>query len=86
MNTFWSNRVIILTLLFLIFMIIVVAYYWRKNHTADKENTVDSFDNIKENDAAVPKLLLFSYFIAFVLAAGFLVLYPGLGNWQGLMD
>lgn len=86
MNTFWSNWVIVLTLVFLIFMLIVVVYYWRKNHTADQNKTVDSFDNIKENDAAVPKLLLFSYFIAFVFAAGFFVLYPGLGNWQGLMD
>ena len=86
MNTFWSNWVTFLTLLFLVLMIIIVVYYWKKNHTADKNKTVDSFDNIKENDAAVPKLLLFSYFIAFVFAAGFLVLYPGLGNWQGLMD
>ena len=85
MNTFWSNWVTLLTLLFLIFMLIVVVYYWRKNHTADKDKTVDSFDNIQENDAAVPKLLLFSYGIAFLFAAIFLVLYPGLGNWQGLM-
>ena len=85
MNTFWSHWVTLLTLLFLLFMLIVVVYYWRKNHTADKNKTVDSFDNIQENDAAVPKLLLFSYGIAFLLAAVFLVLYPGLGNWQGLM-
>lgn len=85
MNTFWSNWVTLLTLLFLIFMLIVVVYYWQKNHTADKNKTVDSFDNIKENDAAVPKLLLFSYGIAFLLAIVFLVLYPGLGNWKGLM-
>ena len=85
MNTFWSNWVIVLTLVFLIFMLIVVVYYWRKNHTAAQNKTVDSFENTKENDAAVPKLLLLSYFIAFVFASGFIVLYFGLCNRLWLM-
>ncbi|PSV30596.1 MULTISPECIES: cytochrome-c oxidase, cbb3-type subunit III [unclassified Photobacterium] len=85
MSTFWSGWVIILTLIFLAIMIVVVAYYWKKNSAANANRTVDSFDGIDENDAAVPNLLLLSYLLAFIIAAVFLVLYPGMGNWQGLM-
>ncbi|KJG15986.1 cytochrome-c oxidase, cbb3-type subunit III [Photobacterium angustum] len=85
MSTFWSGWVIILTLIFLAIMIVVVAYYWKKNSAANANRTVDSFDGIDENDAGVPNLLLLSYLLAFIIAAVFLVLYPGMGNWQGLM-
>ncbi|EAR56065.1 cytochrome c family protein [Photobacterium sp. SKA34] len=85
MSTFWSGWVIILTLIFLAIMIVVVAYYWKKNSAANANRTVDTFDGIDENDAGVPNLLLLSYLIAFIIAAVFLLLYPGMGNWQGLM-
>ncbi|WP_305419966.1 cytochrome-c oxidase, cbb3-type subunit III [Photobacterium leiognathi] len=85
MSAFWSSWVIILTLIFLAFMIAVVVVYWKKNHSANANRTVESFDGIDENDAAVPSLLLLSYLAAFIIAAVFLMLYPGMGNWQGLM-
>lgn len=79
MSTFWSGWVIILTLIFLAIMIVVVAYYWKKNSAANANRTVDSFDGIDENDAGVPNLLLLSYLIAFIIAAVFF----GALSWHG---
>ncbi len=85
MTVFWNTWVIVLIFIFLAFMALVVIKYWRTEHTADKDKTIESFDGIDENDAPPPRIFYLSYLIAFIISAGFLVLYPGLGNWSGLM-
>ena len=86
MSTFWNWWAIICTLVFFVLMVSVVVKYWRSNHKADHDHTVGTFDNIEEKDAPPPKLLFVSYAIAFVISAGYLVLYPGMGEWRGLVD
>lgn len=86
MSTFWNWWAIICTLVFFVLMVSVVVKYWRSNHKADQDHTVGTFDNIEEKDAPPPKLLFVSYAIAFVISAGYLVLYPGMGEWRGLVD
>ncbi|WP_261883790.1 c-type cytochrome [Vibrio pelagius] len=86
MSTFWNWWAIICTLIFFVLMVSVVVKYWRSNHKADHDHTVGSFDNIEEKDAPPPKLLFVGYAIAFVISAGYLVLYPGMGEWRGLVD
>ncbi|OEF22866.1 cytochrome-c oxidase, cbb3-type subunit III [Vibrio rumoiensis] len=86
LSTFWSSWVIVLTVIFLVLMVYVIWYYWRKNHEADEDKELHSFDGIGENDAKLPLVLLYSYLIAFIASAVFFVLYPGMGNWQGLMN
>ncbi|MGR5150463.1 c-type cytochrome [Photobacterium swingsii] len=86
MSSFWALSAAIFTLIFFVLMISVIVKYWRSNHQADQNHTIGSFDGIDEKDAPPPKILFISYAIAFVLSAGYLVLYPGLGEWQGLID
>ncbi|MGB1278855.1 MAG: c-type cytochrome, partial [Vibrio cyclitrophicus] len=86
MSTFWNLWAVILTLIFFALMVSVVVKYWRSNHKADHDHTLGTFDGIEEKDAPPPKLLFVSYAVAFLLSAGYLVLYPGLGEWEGLVD
>lgn len=86
MSMFWNLWAIILTLIFLALMLYVIVKYWRSNHTASEKTVIGTFDDIKETDAPPPRLLFTAFFIAFVLSAGYLLLYPGLGNWKGLID
>ncbi|CAH6843266.1 c-type cytochrome [Vibrio chagasii] len=86
MSTFWNLWAVILTLIFFVLMVSVVVKYWRSNHKADHDHTIGTFDGIEEKDAPPPKLLFISYAVAFLLSAGYLVLYPGLGEWEGLVD
>ncbi|CAM4054611.1 c-type cytochrome [Vibrio neonatus] len=85
MSNFWNLWAVICTIVFLLLMVSIIVKYWRKNHDADANKALGTFDGIDENDAPPPKLLFISYFVAFCLSVGFLVLYPGLGNWEGLM-
>ncbi|WP_153448442.1 cytochrome-c oxidase, cbb3-type subunit III [Vibrio algicola] len=86
LSTFWSAWVIILTVIFLVIMGYVIWHYWHKNHEADADKALHVYDGIAENDAKLPMVLLYSYLIAFIASAIFFVLYPGMGNWQGLMN
>ncbi|MCL9781600.1 c-type cytochrome [Vibrio sp. S4M6] len=86
MNVLWHLWALGLTILFFFLMIGVVIKYWRSNHRANENTVIDTFDGIEERDAPVPKLLFISYLISFILSAGYLVLYPGLAGWPGLLD
>ncbi|UJF19732.1 c-type cytochrome [Vibrio sp. SS-MA-C1-2] len=86
MGTILNFVVVILILLFLAIMFYVILKYWRSNNTADKNKVLDTFDGIGETDAPPPKLFFISMFIAFAMAVGYLILYPGLGNWKGLVE
>ena len=59
MNDFWSNWVIILSIVFLITMFSIVISFWRRNNESDSQRVVGNFDGIEERDGAVPKLLWF---------------------------
>ena len=85
MTGFWNIWVVTLIIIFLMIMVLVVVKYWKTNHLADKNKTIDTFDGIDENDAPPPRIMFIGYFIAFCGAVIFLVLYPGLGNWPGLL-
>lgn len=86
MSTFWNLWAALLTVIFFVLMVSVVVKYWRSNHKADEDHTVGTFDGIEEKDAPPPKLLFVSYAVAFSLSACYLVLYPGVGEWKGLVD
>ena len=86
MSTFWNIWAVTGTIVFFVLMVMVVVKYWRTNHKADADKVIGSFDGIDENDAPPPKLLFIGYFIAFALSLGYLLLYPGLGNWPGLLN
>ncbi|MGF1688943.1 c-type cytochrome [Photobacterium japonica] len=85
MATFWNLWAIICTVVFFALMVGVVVQYWRRNHEANQTTVIDTFDGIDENDAPPPKLLFVAYAVAFTLSLGYLILYPGLGNWPGLI-
>ncbi|MGR5177303.1 c-type cytochrome [Vibrio parahaemolyticus] len=86
MSSYLNLWAAVLTIVFFVLMVAVVAKYWRSNHQADKDRVIGSFDGIDENDAAPPKLMFGAYFVAFTLSFGYLIMYPGIGNWQGLAN
>lgn len=85
MSTFWNLWAVALTLIFFILMIQIVYKYWRANREGDENRVIDTFDSIEERDAPAPKFLFTAYLIAFILSLLYLILYPGLGNWSGLL-
>ncbi|OZB20558.1 MAG: cytochrome-c oxidase, cbb3-type subunit III [Marinobacter sp. 34-60-7] len=87
MSTFWSIWIsaIVLGTIFGCWWLIHAT---RKSQTTDTETdrtTGHSFDGIEELDNPLPKWWFYLYVGTCVFALGYLALYPGLGNFQGLL-
>jgi len=86
MSTFWSWYITLLTIGSL------VALFWLLFATrkGERKNTTDqtmghSFDGIEEYDNPLPRWWFMLFLGTLIFAAGYLALYPGLGNFKGLL-
>ncbi|WP_166255453.1 cytochrome-c oxidase, cbb3-type subunit III [Marinobacter salicampi] len=87
MSTFWSIWISVLVLG------TIFGCWWllsatRKGQTSDSETertTGHSFDGIEEYDNPLPKWWYYLFIGTCVFSLGYLALYPGLGNFQGLL-
>lgn len=86
MSAFWSLYVTVLTLGTLICLtwLLLATRKGQPKDTTDK--TLDqSFDGIEEYDNPLPAWWFWLFIATLVFALGYLALYPGLGNWKGLL-
>jgi cytochrome c oxidase cbb3-type subunit 3 len=85
--TFWSIWVAFITLL-VIFGCLWLIWIVRKSepYKEETEETMGhSFDGIEEYDNPLPRWWYFKFLGTIVFGLGYLALYPGLGNFQGLL-
>ncbi|NWB91007.1 cytochrome-c oxidase, cbb3-type subunit III [Pseudomonas agarici] len=86
MTIFWSTYICVLT----IGSLIGLTWLLLGTRQGETKGGVDqtmghSFDGIEEYDNPLP-LWWFMLFVAtLVFAVGYLILYPGLGNWKGVL-
>jgi cytochrome c oxidase cbb3-type subunit 3 len=86
MTTFWSWYVTLLTsgtILGLIWLVLSTRKGQRPDTT--EETVGHAFDGIEEFDNPLPKWWFMLFILTIVFAIGYLVLYPGMGNWKGLL-
>ncbi|MEN5301469.1 MULTISPECIES: cytochrome-c oxidase, cbb3-type subunit III [unclassified Pseudomonas] len=86
MTTFWSTYISVLT----IGSLIGLAWLLLSTRKGQSNSTTDqtmghSFDGIEEYDNPLPKWWFWLFVGTLVFGAGYLVLYPGLGNWKGIL-
>lgn len=86
MNAFWSGYIALLTLG------TIVALFWlifatRKGESAGTTDKTmgHSFDGIEEYDNPLPKWWFVLFIATLLFGIGYLILYPGLGNWKGVL-
>ncbi len=85
MSSFWSAWVIILT------VVTFIGTFWvlfanRTRAPADPEQTTGhAADGIEEYDNPLPYWWFLMFMITLVFGVAYLVVYPGLGNFQGLL-
>lgn len=87
MSTFWSIWISVIVL-GTVFGCWWLLYATRKGQTTDTETdrTVGhSFDGIEEYDNPLPKWWFYLFVVTCIFALGYLALYPGLGNYKGLL-
>ncbi len=89
MSTFWSLWITGLTAinLALIFWVLMANRKVAVDDEADPENktTGHVYDGIEEYDNPLPKWWFMMFIITFIFGLIYLALYPGLGNWKGLL-
>ena len=86
MTSFWSWYVTVLslgTIAALVWVLLAV----RKGQRQDSTDTTTGhdYDGIVEFDNPLPKWWFMLFIGTVVFALGYLVLYPGLGNWKGVL-
>lgn len=87
MTSFWSFWVSIITL-GVIFGCVWLLYAVRNSQTSDveSEKKMDhSFDGIEEYDNPLPKWWFQMFMATVVFSLIYLILYPGLGNFKGVL-
>jgi len=93
MSSFWHWWIVVITLG------IIFYCYWLLDKTktmeVDAHGKVDEsgvpttghvYDGIEEYDNSMPRWWLWLFYITMVFALGYLALYPGLGNYKGLLN
>jgi len=86
MSNFWSGYIALLTLgsIVALFWLIFATRKGEPAGTTDK-TMGHSFDGIEEYDNPLPRWWFMLFVGTVVFALGYLALYPGLGNWKGLL-
>ncbi|WP_259755866.1 cytochrome-c oxidase, cbb3-type subunit III [Pseudomonas sp. GCEP-101] len=86
MTTFWSLYVTVLTLgtIFALAWLLFATRRGQRNEATD-ETVGHAFDGIEEYDNPLPKWWFMLFVATFIFALAYLALYPGLGNWKGLL-
>lgn len=86
MTSFWSWYVVILTtgtLLALTWLIFATRKGQRSDTTDQTVGHV--YDGIEEYDNPLPRWWFMLFVGTIIFAVGYLVLYPGMGNWKGIL-
>jgi cytochrome c oxidase cbb3-type subunit 3 len=84
MSSFWSLWVIVLTTITFV-LILWVLFANRTRETKDVGTTGHVYDGIEEYDNPLPAWWFLMFMITIVFGIGYLIVYPGMGNYPGLL-
>ncbi|RUO77581.1 cytochrome-c oxidase, cbb3-type subunit III [Idiomarina seosinensis] len=86
MSSFWSAWIIVLTLGTLVVLIWLLRWNMKNyTHIEEGQEMDHEFDGIVEINNPLPKWWTYLFWACFVWGFLYLALYPGLGNFQGLL-
>lgn len=87
MSSFWHWWVVVLTLANIVGMVWLIRATDRrgKDEPAAHETTGHDYDGITEYNKPMPRWWLHLFYATIVFSVGYLLLYPGLGNFGGFL-
>ncbi|MGK9064050.1 cytochrome-c oxidase, cbb3-type subunit III [Stutzerimonas chloritidismutans] len=86
MTSFWSWYITLLSLGTIAALVwLLLATRKGQRHDTTEETVGHSYDGIEEYDNPLPRWWFMLFVATVVFALGYLALYPGLGNWKGML-
>ncbi|MBV7315693.1 cytochrome-c oxidase, cbb3-type subunit III [Shewanella sp. NIFS-20-20] len=86
MSSFWSVWITVLTLIVIAGCVFLLRACSKNTTGVDEgESMGHSFDGIEEINNPLPKWWSYMFYITIVFGLVYLALYPGLGNYKGLL-
>jgi cytochrome c oxidase cbb3-type subunit 3 len=85
MASFWSYWIIVLTAITLIAVVWVLFSNRKDLSQTTDETTGHAHDGIEELDNPLPAWWFYMFVITVVWGVGYLIIYPGMGNFPGLL-
>ncbi|MCL4108934.1 UNVERIFIED_CONTAM: hypothetical protein GTU68_008129 [Idotea baltica] len=85
MTSFWSMWVIVLTTISIIGISWILLANRKVEQSRDDNTTGHVYDGIEELDNPLPAWWFYMFLITIVWAIGYLIVYPGMGNYPGLL-
>lgn len=88
MSSFWHWYVVLLTLgnIYACFWLVRWATRKRSNEAAEGDVTGHSWDGLEEYNNPLPRWWLWLFYITIVFSLIYIVLYPTIGNYQGILN
>ncbi len=85
MTSFWSMWIIVLTTVTIVGLIWVLFANRKREQQSTDKTTGHSYDGIEEYDNPLPAWWFYLFVLTIVWGVGYLVIYPGMGNFPGLL-
>ncbi|BBI72315.2 MAG TPA: cytochrome-c oxidase, cbb3-type subunit III [Halomonas sp.] len=89
LSSFWSAWIIVITLGTIALSVWILLANRRTDKTPDADGNIETTghaaDGIEEYDNPLPQWWFKLFILTVVFALGYLVLYPGLGNYAGIL-
>lgn len=85
MDSFWSLWVIVLTSITIILITWILFANRTREQNLDGKTTGHVYDGIEEYDNPLPSWWFMMFVLTIVFGVAYLVVYPGMGNFPGLL-
>lgn len=85
MTSFWSLWIIVLTTVTIVGLVWILFSNRKRDAKETDQTTGHAVDGIEEYDNPLPAWWFYMFVITIVWGVGYLIIYPGMGNYPGLI-
>lgn len=85
MTSFWSMWIIVLTTITIVGLIWILFANRKREQQPTEKTTGHVSDGIEEYDNPLPAWWFYMFVLTIIWGIGYLVIYPGMGNFPGLL-
>ncbi len=86
MGSFWSLWIIILTVVTIVGTVWLLFSNRKSKNTGPDATTGHVYDGIEEYDNPLPAWWFYMFVFSIIFAIGYLIFYPGMGNYKGVLN